>query len=347
MSQDIPYRHRVDLDFNQFRPLCQDATAFQQLCQILIQYDAAQQRHWLHQVSTLLATQPLTEGLEMVLEYIGQWLKADRVSVFTVLKDTIRLVGEWKVEPNIPALSILPEVVQNLPQLVHLCTRMEEFPGFYTDNYGALVRTSVEEMFWHWLSPQVLASIELKFQGQRLGGLIVERLQVHADSTAADPQPFSSNQLLLIEQVAQPMAAACYKAHIHDYTEVIVAQRTQQVEQQKRDSEAASRAKSQFLAMMSHELRTPLNSILGLSNLLSQEVIGPLNDKQREYLDCIHESGEHLLALISDILDLSRLEAGREQLTFTTIDLNELCQGLFGYGAVSGPGKRVGIKPST
>ncbi|HIK45591.1 MAG TPA: hypothetical protein IGR64_12015 [Leptolyngbyaceae cyanobacterium M65_K2018_010] len=102
-------------------------------------------------------------------------------------------------------------------------------------------------------------------------------------------------------------------------------QRTQALEAQKRASEAASQAKSQFLAMMSHELRTPLNAILGLSSLLAQQVVGELNAKQMEYLTYIHESGEHLLALISDILDLSKVEAGQEKLRLTEVALPALC----------------------
>ncbi|NJL84081.1 MAG: hybrid sensor histidine kinase/response regulator, partial [Chloroflexaceae bacterium] len=77
--------------------------------------------------------------------------------------------------------------------------------------------------------------------------------------------------------------------------------------------------------VMSHELRTPLNAILGLSDLLCQGVHGDLNAKQHEYSECIHSSGEHLLALISDILDLSKVEAGREELELVPIVVADLC----------------------
>ena len=79
-------------------------------------------------------------------------------------------------------------------------------------------------------------------------------------------------------------------------------------------AEDANRAKSNFLASMSHELRTPLNSIIGFSDVLKEKSFGPLNDRQAKYLDNISISGKHLLKLIEDILDLSKVEAGKMEL---------------------------------
>jgi signal transduction histidine kinase len=85
--------------------------------------------------------------------------------------------------------------------------------------------------------------------------------------------------------------------------------------------EAASRHKSEFLANMSHELRTPLNAIIGFSEVLNERMFGELNPKQAEYLKDIHASGTHLLSLINDILDLSKVEAGRMELELSDFDL--------------------------
>jgi signal transduction histidine kinase len=94
-----------------------------------------------------------------------------------------------------------------------------------------------------------------------------------------------------------------------------------------RQIEAANRHKSEFLANMSHELRTPLNAIIGFSEVLIERMFGALNDKQLEYLQDIHSSGHHLLALINDILDLSKIEAGRMELDLARFDLGELLEG--------------------
>src|SRR5262249_55024389 len=95
-----------------------------------------------------------------------------------------------------------------------------------------------------------------------------------------------------------------------------VAERTKQLEQ-------ASKHKSAFLANMSHELRTPLNAILGFTQVLQQKLFGEVNDKQEEYLEDIHGSADHLLALINDVLDLSKVEAGQVELEKTQFSLRE------------------------
>ena len=94
-----------------------------------------------------------------------------------------------------------------------------------------------------------------------------------------------------------------------------------ELEDKSRELEAASRHKSEFLANMSHELRTPLNAIIGFSEVLLERMFGELNDKQAEYLQDILSSGRHLLSLINDILDLSKVEAGRMELELARFDL--------------------------
>jgi signal transduction histidine kinase len=98
-----------------------------------------------------------------------------------------------------------------------------------------------------------------------------------------------------------------------------IAERTLQLEE-------ANRHKSEFLANMSHELRTPLNAIIGFSEALNERMFGELNDKQAEYVQDIHSSGRHLLSLINDILDLSKVEAGRMELELSEFDVTALLE---------------------
>jgi PAS domain S-box-containing protein len=95
----------------------------------------------------------------------------------------------------------------------------------------------------------------------------------------------------------------------------------------KRQAENASSAKSDFLAKISHEIRTPLNAIIGFSEVMMEERFGPIaNERYRGYVEDIHASGGHLLSLINDLLDLSKIEAGKLELAFTGVSLNDLTQ---------------------
>jgi signal transduction histidine kinase/CheY-like chemotaxis protein len=95
----------------------------------------------------------------------------------------------------------------------------------------------------------------------------------------------------------------------------------QQLQEQSAELAVASRHKSEFLASMSHELRTPLNAVLGFSEVLLEQMFGEINERQEEYLRDIHGSGTHLLALLNEILDLSKVEAGRMDLEYASFEL--------------------------
>jgi PAS domain S-box-containing protein len=108
--------------------------------------------------------------------------------------------------------------------------------------------------------------------------------------------------------------------HSNERLEQRVAERTRELREANERLMELDRMKSQFLATMSHELRTPLNSILGFTSLMREGMAGPLTDEQRRQLGFVHGSGEHLLALINDLLDLSRIESGRMDVTVAPFD---------------------------
>jgi signal transduction histidine kinase len=134
-----------------------------------------------------------------------------------------------------------------------------------------------------------------------LGGLVVHRKSAGA---------FAPEVVELLKTFATQSALAIQNARLF-----------REIEAKGRELAAASRHKSEFLANMSHELRTPLNAIIGFSEVLVDRMFGELNEKQDEYLKDIYASGQHLLSLINDILDLSKVEAGRMELEATDFDL--------------------------
>ena len=112
----------------------------------------------------------------------------------------------------------------------------------------------------------------------------------------------------------------------HASLERRIEERTAELRRLNANLRKASRAKDEFLANMSHELRTPLSSILGMSEMLGEGLHGPLNERQTKYIHIIENSGRHLLDLINDILNLSKIESGQLTLDFQTILIDDICQ---------------------
>jgi len=137
-----------------------------------------------------------------------------------------------------------------------------------------------------------------------------ETVGIFAGDNKTSGRPLSPATLDLLQTFASHAAVAIVNARLFGE----LAEKSQQLE-------IASRHKSEFLSNMSHELRTPLNAIIGFAEVLGERMFGALNDKQAEYVGDITESGRHLLSLINDILDLSKVEAGRMELEVSDVDL--------------------------
>jgi len=141
-----------------------------------------------------------------------------------------------------------------------------------------------------------------------VGALVVRRLT---------PGAFSDETCDLLTAFASQSAIALTNARLYE-----------QLELQRRELATTSQHKSDFLASMSHELRTPLNAVIGFSEVLLERMFGELNDRQAEYVQDILDAGQHLLALLNDVLDLSKVEAGRMELEVTTFPAPDAIRGV-------------------
>jgi two-component system, NtrC family, sensor kinase len=150
--------------------------------------------------------------------------------------------------------------------------------------------------------------VPLLREGVALGAILVRR---------RESSPFSDKQIALLQTFADQAAIAIENVRLFNE----LGARNREIEEKSIQLEIVSQHKSEFLANMSHELRTPLNAIIGFSEVLADRMFGALNEKQEEYLNDIHASGQHLLSLINDILDLSKIEAGRMELEPTNFHL--------------------------
>ncbi len=149
---------------------------------------------------------------------------------------------------------------------------------------------------------RTLLAVPLLREGMPIGAMTFTR--------TGEPRPFTDKQIELLTTFADQAVIAIENVRLFN-----------EIQDKTRQLEIAGQHKSEFLASMSHELRTPLNAIIGFSEVLLEKMFGEMNEKQEEYLKDIHSSGQHLLSLINDILDLAKVEAGRMELNLATFHL--------------------------
>jgi signal transduction histidine kinase/CheY-like chemotaxis protein len=234
------------------------------------------------------------ERVENVVKAIHANLKQASVSILLInqaddLLETVANQGEPAMPPTLPLDEGLIGQVVALGQPL-LVGDLRELPEFMDEKRPSL--------------SQLVAPLNL---GRRTIGVI----NVESDQEDA----FTEADLRMLQTVSVSLASTIESGRLF--------QEIQQANEQLRELD---RVKTQFLANMSHELRTPLNSIIGFSRVILKGIDGPITPEQEEDLTSIHNSGQHLLRLINDILDLAKIEAGKIALAFEELDLEEVAQ---------------------
>lgn len=224
-------------------------------------------------------------------------------------------------------------------KVLRINRRIEEFSGYRQEEV-------IGRPFWDFFLPErERPRVAAVFEQLASGSLVVrfenawrtrdgrERLFEWNNTWILDAQGQIEYIISLGYDIQERKAAEDEVRRLNAELESRVADRTQKIEQtnlelaQARDAaEAANQAKSIFLANMSHELRTPLNAVLGFSELMARDLAA--SPDQREHLEVINRSGQHLLAMINDVLDLSKIEAGRIELKVETLDVHRLLEDL-------------------
>jgi PAS domain S-box-containing protein len=268
------------------------------------------------------------EILATATEQVQDLMMVDRVTIFQVSADRqIRAVDEV-VSPAYPSLmgrnwenetigwAEFEFYLQGNPHVV--CDVSQDVWSISLQEYVAAIGVKSKIV-----APILLPGIDGDtYPSHQLWGL----LSVHSCRTL---RQWQAGEAQLLQQIADQLAIAIQQANLFEQLQQELAERQQaeiQLLQSNQELARATRLKDEFLANMSHELRTPLNAVLGMSEGLQDEIFGPINDRQRKSISLIEKSGTHLLALINDILDLSKIEANKFELELSDVSIQDLCQ---------------------
>lgn len=185
----------------------------------------------------------------------------------------------------------------------------EIFPAVYSNGMLDTFRR-----VWQSSDPEIMPDVH--YQDQRLDTWVENRLYKLPDGSL----------VVNFDDINQRKQAEAIIQQDKEALETRVTARTRELEQANLQLRELAKLKDEFLASMSHELRSPLNAILGSTEILQEEIYGPLNDKQQHTLQSVHASAKHLLSLINDILDVSKVEAGKLDLNLAEVSPFEICQ---------------------
>ena len=247
------------------------------------------------------ATLDLEQVLTTIIAHAVDLAGADGGNVYEYDERTERFLLRASYRAQGELLDVLHELAPGLGEMVMSRAATERRPIQLDNLISSMQGPNPQAEGERSIRFPALLVVPLLRDGHIVGATVVRRKA---------PGRFPDETVRLLETLAAQSVIAIENAR-----------RFQEIEDRSRALETASRRKSEILANMSHEMRTPLNAIIGFSDVLLERMFGELNDKQEEYLSDILGSGRHLLALINDILDLAKVEAGRMELELTSFSL--------------------------
>lgn len=261
----------------------------------------------------------LEKILQTTVTEVRRILDVDRVVIYQLYPDGSGTVVNEAVLPNWPAIQ--GEKI-NDPCFVRSYLQKYRQGRIHTvaDLENSEVKPCYREMLGKF---GVRANLVVPIlRREELWGLLIAH-------QCSEPRQWQDFETELLDQLADQVGIAIAQSQLLEKETKTTQQLTEQnlhLEAARREAEAANRAKSEFLANMSHELRTPLNGILGYAQILKLQ--SSLTVKQREQVNIIQQSGEHLLTLLNDILDLSKIEAGKMELYLSNFHLPHFLEGI-------------------
>jgi len=258
--------------------------------------------------------------LQEIVRLTGEAFGVERVIIFAVQSERCRVLNEWRATEEIVSVQGYGTAIEGSDwlQLVDPNALHSLHHALHAPDYAEALQDPCRLIAVHQAEIQSLLRVPIFIWGKLFGALSLHTL-THRRS-------FQVDEIEFLKRIADQTALALANARSYERLEQLVRERTRELEEAKLMAEAANRTKSEFLANVSHELRTPLSGILSLSQVLLQQFLGPLNDKQQQYVATIASSGQHLLALINDLLDLAKIEAGREELVLNCLGIEKVCQ---------------------